>query len=188
MTYGLPTTLEVGGREYAIRSDFRDILEIMEALNDVNLSDQDRGYITLLIFYPEFDTMPPENYEEAIRQCYWFLNGGHAEDDSGEKSPRLMDWEQDYPLIIAPVSRVLGHDARTDAHLHWWTFLGAYMEIGDCTFAQVVRIRDQQSKGKPLDKADREWYRKNQRLVDMKTDLTSSEKQELLKWGGGTDV
>ena len=188
MIYSLPSTLEVAGREYSIRSDFRVILEIMEVLNNVDMSDQERGYFTLLIFYPDFDSMPQEDYEEAVKQCFWFINGGHSDEELEKNPPRLMDWEQDFPLIIAPVNRVLGHDARSDSYLHWWTFLGAYMEIGECTFAQVVHIRDQQSRGKPLDSGDREWYRKNRRLVDMKTNLTSAEKQELLKWGGGADV
>lgn len=188
MIYGLPQSLEIHGVEYAIRSDFRDILAVIEVLNDVQMNDQERGYFTLLIFYPDFQDIPQQDYEEAVKKCFWFINGGHSNNELEETPPCLMDWEQDFPVIIAPVNRVLGHDARSDSYLHWWTFLGAYMEIGECTFAQVVHIRDMQSKGKPLDKSDQEWYRKNRRLVDMKTELTSAEKQELEKWGGGMCV
>ena len=183
MNYGLPKSLTVNGEEYAVRSDFREILDIMEILNDVQLEEGERHYLTLLFFYPDFDTMPPEDYEEALRQCYWFINGGKHEDGTG-RQPRLMDWEQDFPYIISPVNRVIGHEIRADAYLHWWTFLAAYMEIGECTFAQIVHIRDARNRGKPLDKTDQEWYRRNRKLVDLEQKLTSAEEEALKFWGG----
>lgn len=185
MIYGLPQSLEVCGKEYDVRSDFRGILDIIAILNDVELTEQERGFLTLLFFYPNFSEMPPDSYQEAIEQCFWFINGGKFEDDSEESPPRLMDWEQDFPYIISPVNRVIGHEIRADAYLHWWTFLSAYMEIGECTFAQIVHIRDAKTRGKRLDDSDREWYRRNQKLVDLKTRYTSAEEDLLKLWGGG---
>lgn len=186
MIYGLPESVTVCGKEYAIRSDFRVILDIMEVLNDPELSDQERAFFTLGFFYPDFEEMEPEHCQEAIRQCFWFINGGKDEARSGKKQPRLMDWEKDFPYIIAPVNRVVGHEVRADAHFHWWSFLAAYMEIGECTFAQIVHIRDRQSKGKPLEKFDKDWYRQNRDLVDMKVKITSAEEEVFRKWGGGS--
>lgn len=185
MIYGLPNSVSVCGKEYLIRTDFREILDIMEILNDVEIKDKERSLLALLFFYPDFEDIPQEYYQEALRQCFWFLNGGHHDEQTDRKPTRLMDWEQDFPYIIAPVNRVIGHEIRADAHLHWWTFLSAYMEIGECTFAQIVHIRDMKSKGKPLDKTDRDWYRRNQKLVDLKTRYTSTEEDILKQWGGG---
>ena len=53
----------------------------------------------------------------------------------------LMDWEQDAPIIIPSVNRVLGKEIRALPYLHWWTFMGAYMEIGESLFSQVVSLR-----------------------------------------------
>lgn len=185
MTYGLPNTVTVCGEEFRIRTDFREILDIMEILNDVEIGDKERSFLALLFFYPDFEDMSPEGYQEALKQCFWFINGGHHDEQAGKKPPRLMDWEQDFPYIIAPINRVLGCESRAQEHVHWWTFLSAYMEIGECTLAQIVHIRDMKSKGKPLDKADREWYRRNQKLVDLKTRYTSTEEDILKQWGGG---
>lgn len=184
MIYGLPKTVNVCGTDYFIRSDFRDVLKVIEALNDSELSDEERGYTTLLIFYPDFDQMPQAHYEEAVKKCFWFIRCGEDDNDSQNK-PTLMDWEKDYPLIIAPVNRIAGHDIRSDEYCHWWTFMGYYMEIGECTFSQVVHIRAMQKKGKKLDKSDAEWYRENRKLVDMETKLTSEEEELFRKWGGG---
>ena len=68
--------------------------------------------------------------------------------------------------------------------MHWWTFIAAYYEIGgDCTFSQIVRIREKLAKGKTLDKSDREWYRSNRHLVDFKTEYTTQENELCKLWG-----
>lgn len=182
VTWGLPTSVEVDGAEYEIRSDFRAILDICAAVNDPELSGEEKTIAALSIFYPDVEDIPPEHWQEALKQCFWFINGG-AEPD-GRKSPKLVDWEQDYSVIIGPVNRVLGTEARATPYLHWWTFLSAYTEIGDCTFAQVVRIRDKLVRGKSLDKQDREWYHRNRQLVDFKNKYTEADNALLREWGG----
>lgn len=182
MIYDLPECVTVDGVSYQIRSDFRAALDIFAALNDPQLSGQERAFACLSIFYPDFDAIPPEAYQEAIAACFWFLNGGQ-EEHKEQKPMKLVDWEQDFSFIVAPVNRVIGKDIRT-GYLHWWTFLSAYYEIGDCTFAQIVRIRDHKLRGKKLDKADAEWYRKNRELVDFKTTYSEAEHDLLKEWGG----
>ena len=184
MTYELPTSLEIGGTDYEIRTDFREVLDVMGILNDADLSGMERGYLTLLFFYPDFPQMPREHHQDALGKCYWFINGGKDEKKTGT-SVRLMDWEQDFPYIIAPINRVIGHEVRSDKYLHWWTFLAAYMEIGECTFSNIVHIRDLKHRGKKMDAADKEWYMRNRDLVDLKTKYTSADEEMLKKWGGG---
>lgn len=189
MNYALPKSLSICGTEYAIRYDYRCILEICAAMEDPELSKQDKAIVAMVIFYPDFEDMPPEHYQEAIKQCFWFINGG--EDDLGQKGPKLVSWEQDTKYIIAPVNRVLGQEIRDIPYdeetntggLHWWTFLSAYMEIGDCVFAQIVRIRSLRAKGKKLDKADQEWYKQNRQLVDIKAKYTNEDIEFFKKLG-----
>ena len=69
-------------------------------------------------------------------------------------------------------------------YLHWWTWIAAYQEIGDCTFAQVVRIRDKKARGKTLEKDEREWYRRNSNIVNMKHKLSQEEETTISKWLG----
>lgn len=177
----LPLTVEVCGKEYEIRSDYRAVLDILAALSDASLDEQGRGLVVLDIFYPGFEEMPPEHYQEAIERCFWFVNCG--EEDPQRKATKLMDWEMDFPRIVSPINRVLGLEVRGAEYLHWYTFMAAYQEIGDCTFAQIVKIRSQLAKGKSLDKSDREWYRQNRHLVDFKTKYTEHEDTVLSAWG-----
>ena len=167
MNWGLPASVEIGGVSYEIRTDFRVILDIFVMLSDPDLSGTDRAEGILQMFYVSPEDIPPQHLQEAVDRFTWFQNGGKEQDK--KKSPKLVDWEQDYPLILPPINRVFGQDIRGipyDAEtntggVHWWTFLGAYNDLGDCTFAQVVRIRDKKARGKTLEKDEREWYRRN---------------------------
>lgn len=189
MSYALPKSVVIGGRDFPIRYDYRVILDIFEAMNDPELTDQERALAVLQMFYVDFDAV--EDYEAAIRECFWFINGGKYE-DSSKKKPRLVAWEQDFPYIAAPINRVLGYEIRAIEYdpetntggLHWWTFLSAYMEIGDCLFAQVVGIRSKKARGKKLDASDQEFYRRNRDLVDIKARYTEAEEELLKQWTG----
>lgn len=175
---GLPTTLTVGGEEYAIRSDYRAALDIFLALTDAELDDYNRAMEALEILY--VDEIPQEHLQEALEKCFWYLRGG--EDERQSKHGRLVSWTQDFNIIASPISKNVGQDIRGMEYLHWWSFLSAYMSIGDCLFAQVVRIRDLKARGKKLDKLDREFYRQNRDLIDIKIEETEAEKQILKDW------
>lgn len=180
--YALPTSVKVNGAEYEIRSDYRAVLDILTALSDNDLDDRDKTEAILGIFYPDFDEMPSGNYQEAINQCFRFIDRWHEEKPK-QKEPVLMSWEQDFDMIVAPINRIAGCEVRSLEYLHWYSFLSFYQEIGDCLFAQVVRIRDKKAHGKTLDKQDREFYRRNRDIVDLKTNYTEAEKDLLAAWG-----
>ena len=180
MMYDLPISVEVCGVEYAIRSDYRAALDICAALSDIELNDQDKAFTALDIFYPCFSDMPEEHYDEAIKACFDFISCGDAHQD--RKAPRLVDWEQDFKHIVSPINRVVGEEVRALEYMHWWSFISAYMEIGDCLFAQIVRIREKKAKGKPLDKSEKDFYRRNRHLVDFKTNYTQEENEVLNQW------
>lgn len=190
MVYTLPKSVEIGGKSFEIRYDFRVILDIFEVLGDIETDSDVKAYAVLRMFYVDFESI--SDYDCALKECFCFINGG-TEDKYSEKQPKLVSWSRDFPYIAAPVNRILGREIRDipyDAQnntggLHWWTFLSAYMEIGDCLFAQIVRIREKKAKRKPLDKSDKEFYKRNRHLVDMKTGYTQSENELLKLWTEG---
>ena len=175
--YDLPTSVTLGGTEYKIRSDYRAILDICMALTDPDLDNENKVHEMLTIFYE--DEIPVELWGDAIKECVNFINLGQAQ----KKAPKLMDWRQDFSYIVAPINRVLGTEIRALEYVHWWTFIGAYYEIGDCLFAQIVRIRSLKAKGKLKDKADKEWYKENRDLVDLKTTYSQAEEDLFKQWG-----
>lgn len=181
MTYDLPNTLTVNGTEYAIESDFRRVLDIMEMFSDPGLSDNEKAMLMLDGLYKDFDNMPYSDYQEASRQAAWFIDGDMSE--SGEtKGPKLVDWAKDFRYIVAPINRIMGCDVRGLAYCHWWTFLAAWQEMGDCMFAQIVNIRSKKAKGKKLSKEEQEFYRRNRKAVDFERVYSEEENALLEEW------
>lgn len=180
MNYSLPYSVNIDGEKINIRNkcDFRVVLDVIEALNDEDLTEQEKIQCALYIFYGE-ELTKISNYEEAVKQMLIVVNGGEEEAEQTEK-PRLMDWKHDFQQIAPPVSRVLGYDVRTpDRFTHWYTWLGGYMEIGECTFQNVVSIRSKRMKGKKLEKWEEEFYRENRKMIDLPQKLTKEEQDFL---------
>ena len=182
MIYSLPTKLNICGTDYEIRTDYRVILELIEVLNDPAFPDDEKAVATIETIIIDWENVT--DYAEALKQCFWFIDIGQP---AGKKSARLVDWQKDFAYIIAPVNRVLGYEARTVDYLHWWTFMGAYMEIGgECVFSQVVSMRQKIAKGKKLEKHEREWLRQNRDIVNLPQKYTAEDEEILKKWIGGT--
>ena len=62
----LPSDLEVGGKLYKIRTDFRDILTIMLAFADPELDEREKYAVMLTILYEDHD-IPAEDVPEAAQ-------------------------------------------------------------------------------------------------------------------------
>ena len=178
--WSLPEHADINGKRHPIRSDWRAALEVLGILGDPELRDDERGALAFMVFYPDCDEFAQEDMEPARDFLLWFLKGGDA--DAQPPKAKLADWEQDAPIIIGAVNRVLGYEARSAENLHWWTFLAAYMEVGDCLFAHVVSIRNKLARGKKLEKHERQFYREHRQLVDLRVKETQEDKDWFDMW------
>lgn len=181
--WGLPKTAIVGGKEYPINTDFRDILEIMKYLNDGTRPAYFRWQIALELFYE--GKIPSDCQTEAMEYLAEFISYGEPE---GKPGPKLMDWEQDAQIIIADVTKVAGKEIREVKYLHWWTFLSYFYGIGEGQLSTVVSIRKKKSSGKKLEKWEEEFYRANKSKVEFRKTKTAEEEaaqQYFNKWLGG---
>ena len=182
MIWELPESVEIGDSEYSINADYRNILEIIRKLSDASESAIIKILVALAMFYPDFDNIPDELYQEAANQMVWFISCG--EEDDGQKHHKLIDWEQDYKLIVSDINRVAGKDVRGEKFLHWWTFISWFNGIGEGQLSFVVGIRDKLRRGKKLSQQEREFYRKNRSMVDFKRVYTETEENILNTWIG----
>lgn len=180
MIWDLPIVVEINGKSHPIRNkcDYRVVLDAICALNDNELTDEQKVKCALFIFYEDISSI--DDFETAIKEMFRIINNGE-EDSTTDNKPQLMDWEHDFKQIAPPISRVLGYDVRTpDKYTHWYSFLGGYMEIGgECTFATIVSIRNKRAKGQKLEKWELDFLREHRKIIDLPQKLTSEE-QELL--------
>ena len=166
--YRLPTKVVVDDRQFNIRDcgDFRMVLDCFKALQDEELSEDYRVLASLLIFYNElndFDDL--RQYEpqvqKLVEEMYRFINGGEANSPGAERDVTLVDWEQDSQIVCAAINNVAKQEIRSVEYLHWWTFLGYYMSIGESVLSTVVSIRDKVAHHKKLEKWEKDFKKDN---------------------------
>lgn len=188
----LPQTLEVCNKHYAIRSDFRDILKIISAYNDKDLSDQEKVFVCLRRIYKDLDAMPKDKdtYAEAFKAATEFMECRLSSD---KPSPKVVNWEKDEQLIFPAINKVAGMEVRSVDYLHWWTFLGYFQAIDrDDLWGVVLTIRQKKAKGKKLEKHEKEFLAANRELCSMEfkserqtpEDAMQAIYNQLLKEGG----
>ena len=181
--YELPTSLCIGGASYDIRTDFRVVLDVLMAVNDPELDDEAKAIVMLQIMFVDVEQIPPEHLGEACQKVCEFIDCGQKED--GAPKPRLIDWQQDASMIVPAVNSVAHTEIRALPYLHWWTFLGYFMQIGEGLMSSVISIRQKKAKHAKLEKWEEDFYKENKALVDLKTVETEeqrAEKESILKW------
>lgn len=166
--YRLPTKVIVNDLEFNIRDcgDFRMVLDCFKALQDEELSEDYRVLASLLIFYNEFNDIDDlREYEplleELVKEMYKFINGGEENSPGAERDVSLVDWEQDSQMVCAAINNVAKQEIRSIEYLHWWTFLGYYMSIGQSVLSTVVGIRDKIAHHKKLEDWEKEFKKNN---------------------------
>jgi len=180
--WSLPRDVDVCGVRYAVNADFRDILDIISRLSDLNTPEQERAYVALALFYQDFDNMPPEHYDDAAQQLHIFMNCGN--EDLSPPSPKMIDWEQDQDMIVADVNKVAGREIRAMPFCHWWTFISWFNGIGEGQLSTVVAIREKKRRGKKLSDWEKEFYQTNRDKIDFRRNYTDAEKQVFDLWLG----
>lgn len=176
MIEALPISVEIKGEHFLIRNkcDYRVVLDAISALNDVELSKEEKLQCALYVFYENVEKIT--DFEIAIKEMMRIINNGEEESEQDRlPKPQLMDWEHDFKVLVAPLNKALSCEIRTVDYLHWWTFVAGYMEIGECLFSNIVSIRKKKMSGKKLEQWEQEFYKENKKMIDLPLKLTEEE-------------
>lgn len=171
----LPCEAVIGGVSYPIHGDFREVLQILQVLDDPSQPEFMRWQVAVQLFYE--GQIPLQHRQQAMEYLAEFISCG-AGDTPG---PRLMDWEQDAPVIISEVNKVAAREIRSMPFVHWWTFLGWFHAIGQGQLATLVALRDKLRRGKPLESWEKEFYRQNRSRVELKKRRTPEQQEQVAR-------
>lgn len=183
MIGALPETLMVGGTAYPIRTDYRDVLQIFEAFQDPELYPEEKQIVSVYLLFADFsgpddvDAAVEAGFdiEEAVKQIAWFIAAGRPEKKDARPN---YSWRQDEQMIFSAVNKVAGTETRELPYLHWWTFIGYFNEIEECTFTYIMGIRHKLNEGKKLEKHEKEFLAENHDLVEIKPVLSKEDQEQ----------
>lgn len=184
--FELPTSITIDGDNYPIRNqgDFRMVLDCFRCLQDIELTEQERILVALCIFYE--DVAGVEYVQEvfntdsklaaAVEEMYNFFNCGQ-ESVGAARNHKLIDWEKDSQVIVSAINNVAKKEIRAETYVHWWTFMGYYLAIGECPLSTIVSIRDKIVRGKKLEKWEQDFKLNNPEYFNW--NFKSVEEEEL---------
>ena len=67
---------------------------------------------------------------------------------------------------------------RSAEYIHWWTFLGYFMEIRDSAYAAVLKLRNKRARGRKLDRDEQAFWRENRAICELRKRYTDEELAE----------
>lgn len=183
--WSLPQSVFVNDMEIPIRTDFRVVLDLLTAMSDPDMegetkeeTDEIKAMLMLEIMVPDYKNLDSEIIMDVLKAISEFIDMNVEDEiDDSKPRPKTMDWQQDARLIIPAVNKVVGHEIRSEQYMHWWTFLSAYLEIGESTFSHILAIRQKKAKGKKLEKWELDFIRENKNLVLLKEKKTEEQKK-----------
>lgn len=182
--YNIPTSITIQDKSFGIRNkgDYRVVLDCFSALNDTELTDQERMIAALIIFYEDINSIDDINNipdtEVAIKEMYKFFNCGEDESIGAKFNYRLIDWDKDEQMICAAINKVANTEIRLAPYIHWWTFMGYYTAVGDSLLSQVVSIRHKIVTNKKLEKYEQQFKRDNPQYFVWKSKSLEDEEAE----------
>lgn len=131
----LPDALEVSGRYYPIRSDFRTGILAELLISDSDLTSEEKIEGLLELVYENI----PDDIEAAVQALIdYYLCGKRQkkrEKEDGEQpregiEAKIYDFEEDAPYIFADFMREYGINLNS-ADLHWWEFSALFQGLSD---------------------------------------------------------
>ncbi|OON96011.1 MAG: hypothetical protein ATN36_06610 [Epulopiscium sp. Nele67-Bin005] len=185
----LVTSVNINEQIYTIRNkaDWRIILSTLSMLQDAELDDDTKSLSLFIMAFEEFssyeDLLLHQNNLLELSEWFFRFICQFEEPNEAKLGANLYDWETDFNLIIAPINRVINSEIREMEYMHWWTFLGAFAEIGECLFSTVVSIRSKQNKKQKLEKWEATFVKEHKHLFKKRVVNDKATEEFLKKWG-----
>lgn len=197
----LPNTVEVGGVEYPIATDFRTSILFEQAVCDPDIDEDSLAKLVLDYYYPGV-TITKNNMAGLIEQALKFYKGGfdiednkvECEDEYSEgeeeiNDEKIYDYDYDAPYIFSAFMQQYGIDLQRVKYLHWWKFKAMLTSLQeDCKFCKILEYRSI-NLSEIEDEKQRSFYRKMKEVYKLRTKQVISEEKkskqiaEMLKQG-----
>lgn len=186
----LPDRVQVKGKTYPIRTDFRVSILFELMMQDDRLDADQKIQQALGLYYPEL----PGHAGEAVSALLWFYRCG--KEDTVQKKrmaarrgqTRVYDFEYDADYIYAAFLTQYGIDLQ-DAELHWWKFRAMFHSLTkEHEFVKIMGYRSMELEKLP--KEQRDFYRRMKRLHQLPQSDSETERQEAIEAAlvNGTDL
>lgn len=171
----LPDTIEMGGREFKIHTNFRNWIQLEMMLFDEGGSFLQKVPELLKLCYISL----PDTLREAVDGMVSFYMGPARQKvgRSGKMQRPCYSFWQDEELIYAAFYQQYGIDL-TSAALHWWQFKALLQGLGEGTqLYKVIQYRRMDTSN-IKNAEEKRFYRQMKELYKLCDNRSESEKEQ----------
>jgi hypothetical protein len=155
----LPESVIVNGRKYRVDLDFRNVLRMLDTMDDQTLTPEARDWVALscVMKKPKMEAFP------AVKSL---LFGDKSKDGGGEEKKRVTSFEQDADVIRAAFRQVYGINLYKD-RLHWFEFTELLNALPEGNrYMEIIGIRARpMPPATKFNREEREWLAKAKQQV-----------------------
>lgn len=129
---------------YLIDSDFQTGIQILQAMEDNELTEQEQIGVALSLLFLQEDKdgnlLPLPDAQTATEGLAWYLTSwNHDKNKTGNKE-KVTDYDIDQWRIYSAFRQHYGINLNTDK-LHFWEFMGLLTTLPECAYTRVIDIR-----------------------------------------------
>lgn len=180
----LPRKVELNGKMYDIRTNFRTSILFEQLMQDDNIDDFERGMKAIKLYF--YKHIKEEDLEEAINKIYWFYSGGKDDleesitKNTNSNNERLYDYNFDDEYIYAAFLDQYNIDLQNIKYLHWWKFKSMFKSLNENhKISEIMKYRGINLKD-IKDEEEKKFYKKMKEVYKLPEDHKQlKEKKEL---------
>lgn len=123
MKKNLPTYIRVNGKKYKIRTNYKQIIAILETYGNSYSNDKDtdlkwKAKTCLYGLYEAVESIPGSDLNEAYEKAIRFIDCGNK--FSSIEKASAVDWK---------LLKRMANNVPDTENMHWWTFVGLYERV-----------------------------------------------------------
>lgn len=177
----MPVWVNIGGKRYEIRTDFRISILFELLIQDDRLSEEEQTARALDLYYYEW----PEDLTSAVKSIMWFYRCGHDEykkTRSGKQgAKRIYSFEHDAGYIYAAFMTQYRIDLQEIEYLHWWKFRAMFQSLSRQTeFVRIMEYRSVEINDK-MSENQKIFYREMKRVYALPRSDREEKKQTVIE-------
>lgn len=167
---------------YPIDTDFGIGIQIMQVLENEDLSQQERtGKALSLLFITEDEEgnpLPIPDINTALEGMKWFLTDWYHDKPNEKDKANVTDYDIDQWRIYSAFRQHYGINLQIDS-LHFWEFMALLTTLPECAYTRVIDIRSRKitPKMSTEEKNALKEAKKIYALDALEEELTDSEKE-----------
>lgn len=161
--------------EYELNTDFRVGIQIMQAMEDTELSQNEKFYVINRLLFKKSGA----SIEEIAECVEWFLSGWNHDKMVGGHSETAISFDNDHGRIYSAFISQYNINLNT-ADMHFWEFMILLTNLEECAFTRVIDIRTKKITSK-MSKEEKEAYNRGKKIysIHQEEPLTEEEDEAL---------